>query len=94
MRCDHSTRLALLADKLAKRKGRVVSLGEALEAALTAGFAWEDHDLQDLATPDKEGSPWLRMRPVHRREGRPLMLSTLRANALMTHYVGQAWTDQ
>lgn len=67
LRRTHVTRLALLADRLAQRKDRVVRLGEALEAALTAGLAWEDHALQDLATPDKEDSPWFRMRLVHRR---------------------------
>jgi hypothetical protein len=94
MRRDQVSRLALLADKLAKRKGRAVRLGEALEAALTAGFAWEDHDLLDLATPDKDCSPWLNMGPVHRRGSRPLMPPTLRAAALTTSYTGQARTDQ
>ena len=67
IRRDHLTRLALLANKLAKRKGRDVRLGEALEAALTVGLAWEDQDLLDLATPDKVDSQWLLLGPIHRR---------------------------
>jgi len=94
IRRNHVTRLTLLADKLAKRKGRDVRLGEALEAALTAGFSWEDHDLLDLVGPDKVAGHWLQVGPVHRRGGQTILPSPLRANALTTPHTGQAWTDQ
>ena len=94
LRSDHVARLTTLADKLARRKGRDVRLGEALETSLAAGFAWEDHDLLDLATPDKADSPWLQMRPIHRHCGSPSMRSTPQAAALTTAYTGLAGTDQ
>jgi len=73
IRRDHVTRLALLANKIAKRKGRDVRLGEALEAALTASFAWNDQDLLDLVEPDKVAGHWLQVGPIHRRGGIALL---------------------
>ena len=78
IRRDHVARLTQLADSLAKRKGRDVRLGEALEAALTAGFAWKDHDLLELVVPDKVAGHWLQVGPVHRRGCEVLLPSTLR----------------
>lgn len=77
-RRDHTERLTNLANALAKRKGRDVRLGEALELALTAGFAWNDIDLLDLAPSDKSSLHWLALGPVNRHGGVALTPAALR----------------
>uniref|UniRef100_A4Y096 Uncharacterized protein n=1 Tax=Ectopseudomonas mendocina (strain ymp) TaxID=399739 RepID=A4Y096_ECTM1 len=69
MRRDHVQRLAQLADRLAKKKGRDVRLAEAIELALVAGLHWEDADLLDLAIPDHAAPYWLQVGPVSRPGG-------------------------
>lgn len=59
LRQDHLNRLAVLAGGLARRKGRCTRLAEAIELVLTAGCAWSDYDLLDLARPDHEEPCWL-----------------------------------
>lgn len=78
MRRDQLTRLACLADLLAKRKRRDVRLGEALEVALLAGFAWGDTDLLDLTMMDKDAPHWLQLGPVDRLGGKALIPAALR----------------
>lgn len=64
VRRDHVHRLARLAGALARRKGRSVCLGEALELSLSAGHAWTDLDLLDLSRPDREEPQWLELGSV------------------------------
>lgn len=78
LRRDHTQRLTQLANALAKRKGRDVRLGEALELTLTAGFAWDDTDLLDLAPSDKSAPHWLALSPVDRHGGVALTPAALR----------------
>lgn len=66
VRSDHLDRLTTLAIALGKRKGRDTRLAEALELALIAGLSWLDHDLLDLAKPDKEELRWLVLGPIVR----------------------------
>lgn len=67
LRKDHLNRLSVIAEGLAKRKGRPTRLAEAIELALTAGCAWGDPDLLDLARPDHEQPCWLALGPVVRK---------------------------
>lgn len=78
LRRDHAHRLARLADALARRKGRSVRLGEALELSLTAGHAWTDSDLLDLAPTDKDSAHWLQLGPVDRTNREALTPTALR----------------
>lgn len=66
IRPDHLDRLTTLAYALGKKKCREVRLAEALELALTAALAWDDHDLLDLAKPDSEAPCWLALGPIVR----------------------------
>lgn len=66
LRRDHVHRLTQLANALARRKGRGVRLGEALELSLNAGHAWTDSDLLDLAPTDRDAPHWLQLGPVDR----------------------------
>lgn len=81
MRRDHVHRLAELGNALARRKGRDVRLGEALELALTAGHAWTDSDLLDLAPADKDAPHWLQLGPVDRFGMKALIPSALRGGS-------------
>ncbi|WP_285960559.1 hypothetical protein [Pseudomonas tohonis] len=78
IRRDHIHRLTELGNSLARRKGRDVRLGEALELALTAGHAWTDSDLLDLAPDDKDAPHWLQLGPLDRFGGKALLPSNLR----------------
>lgn len=69
MRRDHVQRLAQLAQRLVKKKGRDVRLAEAIELALVAGLHWEDNDLLDLSIPDHAAPHWLQVGPVSRPGG-------------------------
>lgn len=66
LRPDHLDRLTTLACALGKKKARDTRLAEAMELALTAGLAWDDSDLLDLAKPDREESQWLALGPIVR----------------------------
>ncbi|WP_407291311.1 hypothetical protein [Stutzerimonas zhaodongensis] len=78
MRRDHAKRLTKLASALARKKGRDVRLGEALELTVTAGQTWTDRDLLDLAPSDKEAPYWLQLGPINRSGGRAHVPITLR----------------
>lgn len=78
LRRDHTQRLTQLANALARKKGRDVRLGEALELTLTAGFAWDDYDLLDLAPTDRESPHWRLLGPVNRHGGIALTPTNLR----------------
>ncbi len=67
LRQDHLNRLTVLADGLARRKGRYTRLAEAIELVLTAGCVWSDYDLLDLARPDHEQPSWLALGIVARK---------------------------
>lgn len=79
MRRDHVQRLTQLAELLAKKKGRDVRLGEAIELALVAGLHWKDTDLLDLTVPDHAAPHWLHIGPVGRTKWKALTPATLRA---------------
>ncbi len=66
LRPEHLDRLSTLASALGKRKGRDTRLAEALELTLIVGLSWLDHDLLDLAQPDKEEPHWLALGPIVR----------------------------
>lgn len=80
LRRDHVHRLTQLANALARRKGRSVRLGEALELSLSAGHSWTDSDLLDLAPTDKDAPHWLQLGPTQRRYGNALLPAALRAD--------------
>ncbi|MBH2037300.1 MAG: hypothetical protein I8H73_30930 [Pseudomonadales bacterium] len=63
----HLDRLTNLACTLGNKKRREVRLAEAMELALNAGLSWNDHDLMDLAKPDREQPHWLALGPIVRR---------------------------
>ncbi len=63
---------------LVRRKGRDVRLGEALELILTAGFAWDDNDLLDLALTDREAPNLRLLGPVNRHGRAALTPAALR----------------
>jgi hypothetical protein len=77
LRRDHVHRLTRLADALARRKGRSIRLGEALELSLTAGHVWTDSDLLDLAPTDKEAPHWLQLGSLPRRSRATLLPAVL-----------------
>lgn len=66
LRSEHLNRLTTLACALGKKKCRDTRLAEAMERALTAGLAWDDYDLLDLAKPDREEPQWLALGPIVR----------------------------
>lgn len=66
LRPEHLDRLTALACTLGKKKCRDTRLAEAIELALTAGLAWDDSDLLDLAKPDREEPQWLGLGPIVR----------------------------
>lgn len=66
LRPEHLNRLTTLAYALGKKKCRDTRLAEAMELALTAGLAWDDSDLLDLAKPDREEPQWLALGPIVR----------------------------
>lgn len=66
LRPEHLNRLTTLACALGKKKCRDTRLAEAMELALTAGLAWDDADLLDLAKPDREEPQWLALGPIVR----------------------------
>ncbi|MCP1510053.1 hypothetical protein J2Y83_000180 [Pseudomonas marginalis] len=66
LRSDHLGRLTALAGTLGKRKGRETRLAEAIELVLTAGLAWNDADLLDLAKGDREEHCWVALGPIVR----------------------------
>jgi hypothetical protein len=66
LRPDHLDRLTTMAHALGKKKGRETRLAEALELALTAGLAWKEGDLIDLAKTDREEPQWLALGPIVR----------------------------
>lgn len=78
LRRDHVHRLTQLANALARRKGRSVRLGEALELSLTAGHAWTDSDLLDLAPTDKDAPHWLQLGTVDRTSRGALIPAVMR----------------
>lgn len=78
MRRDHAQRLIEVADALAKKKGRDVRLGEALELTVTAGQTWTNRDLLDLAPSDREAPYWLQLGPTDRIGRRALLPLGLR----------------
>ena len=66
LRPDHLDRLTTLACSLGRHKRRDTRLAEALELALTAGLAWDDHDLLDLSKTDREEPCWAALGPIVR----------------------------
>lgn len=74
---DHATQLVVLANALAKLKGRDTRLGEALELALIAGLSKPLAALLALAQDDKEAPHWLQLGPVNRLGGKVLTPSEL-----------------
>lgn len=70
LRRDQLSRLATLADQVAKRRRRPVRLGEALEAALIVSCAWSDSDLLGLLPSEKDAPYWLQLGPIHGRDTR------------------------
>lgn len=66
LRPDHLNRLTTLACALGKKKGRDTRLAEAMELALMAGLSWTNHDLLDLARPDRDEPRWLALGPIVR----------------------------
>lgn len=78
LRRDHVHRLTRLANALARRKGRSVRLGEAIELSLTASHAWTDSDLLDLAPTDKDAPHWLQLGPVDRSSRKAIITAAMR----------------
>ena len=63
---EHLDRLTTLASALGKRKGRYTRLAEAMDLVLTAGLAWDDYDLMDLAKTDRDEPRWLALSTIVR----------------------------
>lgn len=63
---EHLDRLTSLAQALGRRKRRDTRLAEAMDLVLTAGLAWRNGDLLDLAKTDREEPRWAALGPIVR----------------------------